>query len=279
MPRTRPVGEQPDTLGEPESEEASFIDWLGKLAEDLRFTANRHIFRTMLATSGAAAVLMHRLFPQNHWLLPDERTVWSFAKFQARNLARLCGVTVEVRGLERIARGGPFIFTPNHQSHFDIAALLGFLPGDNRFAAKREFFHRPILGQVLKTLGMIPIDRDHPIEAIQRLNALNSLPFSIILFPEGTRSQDSRLLPFKKGAFVTAIRLGIPVVPVAIRGSAAVMPKGGYLGIHPGRIELIVEKPIETRGLTYEDRLRLSDQARAAIEQHLKHTMPGGPGH
>jgi 1-acyl-sn-glycerol-3-phosphate acyltransferase len=278
MPRTRPVEEQPDTLEEPETQEASFIHWLTKLAADLHFTVNRHIFRTMLATSGAAAVLMHRFFPRDHWLLPDERTVWSFAKLQARNLARLCGVTVEVRGLERIATGGPFIFTPNHQSHFDIAALLGFLPGDNRFAAKKELFHDPILGAVLRTLGMIPIDRDQPIEAIQRLNALSSAPFSIILFPEGTRSRDARLLPFKKGAFVSAIRLGIPVVPVAIRGSAAVMPKDGHLGIHPGRIELIVEKPIETRGLTYEDRSRLSDQARAAIEQHLEQTMPAGGG-
>ena len=64
---------------------------------------------------------------------------------------------------------GPYIFAPNHQSHFDIAALLGYLPGINRFAAKKEMFAEPILGAVLRTMGMIPIDRDNPLEAIELL--------------------------------------------------------------------------------------------------------------
>lgn len=240
------------------------------LATDLRFAVNRHIFRTMLATSGAAAVLMYRIVPRRHWLLPDRRTVWSFAKLQARTLARLCGVEVDMRGLEHIAAGGPFIFTPNHQSHFDIAALLGFLPGDNRFAAKEELFRDPILGPVLQTLGMIPIDRDEPLQAIERLNALHGAPFSIIIFPEGTRSPAGKLMPFKKGPFVTAIRLGVPVVPVAIRGSAAVMPKKGHLGIHPGRVEVLVDTPIPTESLSYDDRDRLCAQVHGAIARLLR---------
>jgi 1-acyl-sn-glycerol-3-phosphate acyltransferase len=90
------------------------------------------------------------------------------------------------------------------------------------------------------------------------------------MFPEGTRGDGGGLLPFKKGAFVTAIELGMPIVPVAIRGSGAIMPKGGYLGIHPGSIEIVVDEPIPTQALTYDDRVRLRNRVRAIIARHLR---------
>ena len=170
----------------------------------------------MLFGSGIVAVALYRF---------SKPLTWRFAKLQARNLIRLCGVRVRVRGLERLA-DGPYIFTPNHQSHFDIAALLGYLPGCNRFAAKRETFAEPMLGLVLRTMGMIPVDRDDPLDAIERLNQLKLDGFSVIIFPEGTRSPDGALLPFKKGPFVAAIHLGVPVVPVVCKGTTAIMPKG-----------------------------------------------------
>jgi 1-acyl-sn-glycerol-3-phosphate acyltransferase len=250
-------------------------DGAHSLGAELRFVANRHLFRTMLAGSGAAAVVMHRVFPQRHWLLPDRRTVWWFAKLQARNLARLCGVTVDVRGLEYLAHGGPFVVTPNHQSHFDIVALLGFLPGENRFAAKQELFADPILGPVLRTLGMIPIDRARPLDAIERLRELQGTSFSLVIFPEGTRSRDGVLLPFKTGAFAAAIALGLPVVPVTVRGSAAVMPKGGRLGIYPGRVEIIVAAPVPTQHLAHADREGLRDQVRTIIARRLTEGTDG----
>src|SRR5262245_15734066 len=93
-----------------------------------RIFFNRLIFRGMLFTVGAIAVVMYRVSR-------DKSVTWAFAKPQARNLARMCGVKVRMRGLEHLG-AGPYIFVPNHQSHFDIAALLGYLPGNNRFAAK-----------------------------------------------------------------------------------------------------------------------------------------------
>src|SRR5262245_23512415 len=241
------------------------------LAAELRFVANRCIFTTLLATSGFEAVVMHRVLPRRHAILPDRRTVWSFAKLQARNLARLCGVEVSVEGSDAIATGGPFIFTPNHRSHFDIVALLGFLPGDNRFAAKTELFADPVLGPVLRTLGMVPIDRHRPGDAIQSLGSLKRAegPSSLVIFPEGTRGDDDALLPFKKGPFVAAIELGWPVVPITIRGSAAVMPKGGRLGVHPGRAEIRIDPPLPTQGLSYADRDQLRDRTRAIIARNL----------
>lgn len=224
-----------------------------------RVVLNRFIFRAMLITSGAFAVALYRV---------SQPLTWRFAKLQARNLIRLCGVRVRVRGLEQLG-DGPYIFAPNHQSHFDIAALLGYLPGCNRFAAKREMFADWVLGPVLRTMGMIPIDRDDPLAAMEQLNQLKLDGFSVIIFPEGTRSRDGALLPFKKGAFVAAIMLGVPVVPVVCKGTARVMPKGKYLSILPGEAEVVVLEPIPTAGMSFEDRAALRDTVRERIAEEL----------
>ncbi|MGD0948366.1 MAG: lysophospholipid acyltransferase family protein [Candidatus Binatia bacterium] len=234
---------------------------LSRGAPRLRILINRLLFRGMLFASGLIAVAMYRL-------IDDKNITWRFAKAQARNLSRLCGVRVNVRGLERLGRG-PYMFTPNHQSHFDIAALLGYLPGNNRFAAKKEMFNEPVLGTVLRTMGMIPIDRENPLEAIQLLNQLVVDEFSTIIFPEGTRSRDGNLLPFKKGPFIAAIHLGVPVVPVVCKGTREIMPKGQYLSIIPGTAEVAVLEPIPTKGLTYGDRNRLRDLVHDRIAEEL----------
>jgi 1-acyl-sn-glycerol-3-phosphate acyltransferase len=225
----------------------------------VRVFLNRLIFRGMLFASGAIAIALYRV---------SKPLTWRFAKLQARNLIRLCGVRVRVRGLERLG-DGPYFFTPNHQSHFDIAALLGYLPGSNRFAAKREMFAEPILGAVLRTMGMIPVDRADPLDSIERLNRLKLDGFSVIIFPEGTRSRDGALLPFKKGPFVAAIYLGVPIVPVVCKGTTRIMPKGKYLSILPGEAEVVVLDPIPTAGMTYEDRDRLRETVRERIAAEL----------
>ncbi len=228
----------------------------------VRAVLNRFIFRGMLFTMGAITVVLHRV-------LSRKSVAWSFARLSARNLARACGVHVRVHGREHLAGPGPYIFAPNHQSHFDIAAMLGYLPGQNRFVAKKELFAEPVLGTVLRTLGMVPVDRRDPADAIARLNRAASAGASLIIFPEGTRSRDGSLLPFKKGAFMAAIHLQLPVVPVVCRGTRAVMPAGGYLSIVPGEVDLFIEEPISTTGLGYEDRDALLERVRAVIAARL----------
>lgn len=229
----------------------------------LRVTVNRFIFRGMLFTMGAIAIVLYRV-------LRNKNVTWRFAKAQARNLSRMCGVRVHVSGLAHLKGGGPYMFTPNHQSNFDIAALLGYLPGINRFAAKKEMFAEPILGTVLRTLGMIPIDRENPLEAIEILNRLKLESSSVIIFPEGTRSRDGNLLPFKKGPFVAAIHLGVPIVPVVCKGAQQVMPKGQYLSIVPGDVEIVVLEPIDTSTMTYDDRDGLRELVRSRIAEELR---------
>ena len=187
----------------------------------------------------------------------------------AQSSATLWGSSAGFAGAEHLGEG-PYIFTPNHQSHFDIAALLGWLPGNNRFAAKKELFKEPVLGAVMSTLGMIPIDRDDTEASIARLRKLKNRKSSAIIFPEGTRSRDGNLLPFRKGAFVAAIEVGVPIVPVVCRGTAEIMPKGGYLSILPGRVEIDILEPIATDELDYEDRDRLRETVRERIADSLR---------
>jgi 1-acyl-sn-glycerol-3-phosphate acyltransferase len=230
-----------------------------------RALINRWIFRGMLFSMGTIAVILHRV-------LPWKNVAWAFARLSARNLARLCGVRVHVHGLEHLQGPGPYIFAPNHQSNFDIAALLGYLPGQNRFIAKKELFAEPVLGTVLRTMGMIPVDRDNPLEAIDLLNKAAAGGSSLIIFPEGTRSRDGQLLPFKKGPFIAAIHLKLPIVPVVCSGTSAVMPKGGYLSIVPGDVDVFIEPPIATDGLGYDDRTALRDRVRTVIAARLAAT-------
>lgn len=231
-------------------------------ASSARIFLNRFLFRAMLFFCGSVAILLHAVHRKSAWW-------WTAAS--ARALGAATGVHVKMRGLENLP-DSPAVITPNHASHYDIAALLGFLPGNNRFAAKKELFREPILGATMKTLGMVPIDRDDPARSIERLKRLRSRgegAFSLIMFPEGTRSSEAGLQPFKKGAFALAIQMERPVVPIAIHGTSGVMPRGKYLSIHPGTVVIEILPPISTEGMTYDDRDRLCDQARAEIQARL----------
>jgi len=242
------------------SEEAS-VEAAARPVSRVRIFANRLIFRGMLFTMGSIAVVLHLV-------LRNETLTWRFAATQARVLTRVLGVRVKVRGLEHVD-GKPCVFVSNHRSHFDIPAILGFVPGINRFTAKKELFREPVLGLVMRTMGMVPVDREHPENAIERLRRLRNDGHSLVFFPEGTRSRDGVLGPFKKGAFVTAIELGLPIVPIACRGSETIMPAGGYLSILPGEMELVILEPVATEGLTYEQRDALAAQIRARIATAL----------
>lgn len=228
-------------------------------SSELRVWLNRFVYRSMLFSAGTVAVGLYQV---------NRELAWSFAKLSARNLAVATGVEVKLFGTENLP-AGPSILTPNHASHFDIAALLGWLPGETRFAAKKELFDEPVLGMVMRTLGMIPIDRENPADSIEFLNRLERKAFSLIMFPEGTRSRGGRMGQFKKGAFALAIHLQRPVVPIAIHGSAGVMPPGKYLSILPGTVVVEVLPPIPTAGMTYDDRDRLRDQVAERIAERI----------
>src|SRR5215470_3488540 len=227
----------------------------------LRVELSPYLFRSMLVGMAGVAITIHHT-------TGSRSLAWSFAKARARDLEWMLGVEVTMHGLEHVEKAGPVIYAPNHQSHLDILTLLGHLPGATRFAAKRELWRHPIVGGVLDTLGMIPIDRDAGERSIEVLNTAAKESSSIVIFPEGTRSRDGSLRDFKKGAFVLAIATGLPIVPVCCRGTRRLMPRGSQLTVVPGPVDVFIEPPIATVGLEYAGRDALSARVREAISKH-----------
>jgi 1-acyl-sn-glycerol-3-phosphate acyltransferase len=226
-----------------------------------RAVVSPYVFRSMLVGMGAAAVVMDRT-------TRNRDLTWRFAKARARDLLSMLGVSVTVRGAEHVASGDPVVFAPNHQSHLDILSLIAYLPGRTRFAAKKSLWRHRVVGAVLGTLDMVPIDRDDPRAAVDALRRTDAAAGSLVVFPEGTRSRNGQLREFKKGAFVLAIEAGLPIVPVVCRGTRRLMPRGSRLTVVPGPVELVIEAPIATTGLTYDDRDDLAARVRTAIERH-----------
>ncbi len=166
---------------------------------------------------------------------------------------------------------GPFVIVSNHQSYLDIPALLVSLPYNFRMVAKKELFRIPVFGWGMKLAGYIEVDREDTRRAIRGMSEADRNlreGRSIVIFPEGTRSRDGRLLPLKKGAFVLAIKNQVPVLPCAVAGSIRVLPKG-TLQMGTSDIRIHLGKPIETRGLTLEDRNALKDRVEAWLEETL----------
>jgi 1-acyl-sn-glycerol-3-phosphate acyltransferase len=197
-------------------------------------------------------------------------TCEAMARRWSRRLLKAAGVTVEVTGMDELPRDEPRIIVANHQSWFDVFAMAGFLPVGFRFVAKAELSKIPIFGPAWIACGHVSIDRNDRVKAVQSMDEagerMKKENLTIALFPEGTRSEDGRLKPFKKGAFVLAIQSGVPVVPVAVLGSYEVMPKGRWR-IRPGRIELRVGEPIPVEGLDLADRDALLQSAWSAVRR------------
>lgn len=181
------------------------------------------------------------------------------------------GVKVKVEGLENIAPGRPYIFAANHQSQFDIFAMQGCFNFDFRWLAKKELFQIPLFGRAMQLAGYISIDRSHGREALKSLKEAAvriASGTSVILFPEGTRSLDGKLHPFKTGGMVLAIKSGVPLVPVAISGTFSVLPKGKLLA-KPGRVTIRVGAPVETKGVGAGQKQELAERMHDAVARLL----------
>ncbi|MGD9125466.1 MAG: lysophospholipid acyltransferase family protein [Desulfarculaceae bacterium] len=189
----------------------------------------------------------------------------------ARALIWGVGCPVSSQGLEDLASDQTFVFASNHTSALDIPALQAVLPPNFRWIAKKELFSIPVFGQALRHAGYISIDRSNRRQALKSLKrAAERIAggASVVIFPEGTRSPDGKLLPFKSGGLGLAIESGRPVVPMAILGAGKVLPPKKYL-LSPQRIRVVVGSPISTSGLELKDRDQLADQVREKVEKLL----------
>jgi 1-acyl-sn-glycerol-3-phosphate acyltransferase len=195
------------------------------------------------------------------------------AALWATSVLILSGVRVKIFNLDLLTPGQPYIFAANHQSAFDILALLSRLKVQFRWLAKESLFNIPVFGWAMRKTGYIPINRSNPKQAYQSLLVAAKKVTdgtSVLIFPEGTRQETGHLGEFKKGGFILALKSQKPIVPIGIIGSGKVLAKKGY-AIHPGTIRIVLGKPISTEGYHTRDAEVLIEKVREAIEENLKH--------
>jgi len=194
------------------------------------------------------------------------------ARNWARSLLFMSGVKLRVKGLDHLDPRRAYVLTANHLSLFDILVLLAGLPIQFRWLAKKEVFAIPLMGWAMTRVGYVSIDRQNKEKAWAHLyQAKGKLEegYSLMFFPEGTRSPDGEMKGFKSGAFVLALQAGVPVVPISIVGTREIMPKKSRL-FHPGTVDLVVSPPIEPAGFSLERKEEYAQVVRSQIAVELE---------
>jgi 1-acyl-sn-glycerol-3-phosphate acyltransferase len=186
----------------------------------------------------------------------------------ARFNAFMTPMRVRVRGREHLDPRQSYVLVCNHQSHYDVFVLYGWLGVDFKWVMKKELRTVPVLGGACARLGHVFIDRSDRAAALATLEAAKEKVrdgTSVLFFPEGTRSRSGELGEFKKGAFRMALDLGLPILPMTIRGTRDVLPARG-LDLRPGSATLTIHPPIPIDGCTAQDIPELMERTRAVIE-------------
>jgi 1-acyl-sn-glycerol-3-phosphate acyltransferase len=180
----------------------------------------------------------------------------------------LAGIRYRVRGREHVPGNRAVVFCSNHESNVDPPVLFQALHKRLHVLFKAELTKLPVLGTVMLAGGFVPVERDRreaSMVSIDRAAESIRAGNSFLIFPEGTRSRTAELLPFKKGGFIMAIKAQAPIVPVAVSGGRAAMQKGSWF-VRPVMVDVRIGEPVETAGLTLDDRDELIEVVRARIE-------------
>jgi 1-acyl-sn-glycerol-3-phosphate acyltransferase len=197
----------------------------------------------------------------------------AMARAWARCLLVVSGVKVRVEGLEKIAANASYVFVSNHLSYMDTPVVLANIPVQFRFLAKRGLFQIPLLGTHLARAGHIPVPRDDARAAVKTMTsaaqAIRERGISLLIFPEGGRSVTGDLAAFKEGAAYIAIRAGVPLAPIALKGTREILPYGsGH--VRAGSVTMRIGDPISTEGLALHDRGRITAELRDRIVSLLE---------
>jgi 1-acyl-sn-glycerol-3-phosphate acyltransferase len=190
----------------------------------------------------------------------------------ARAILWLSGTKVEVKGRENVNPEIPRIYMTNHQSYFDILGLLASLPVDFKFILKQELMRIPLFGFAMGRAGYIGIERKDPRKAVQSMRkAAERIKngASVLIFPEGTRSIDGHLQAFKRGGFKLALKSGCDIVPVVVKGSLRIMPKGSFT-IRKGSFVLSIGNPIPVRNYAAKEMNALMARVREEMSKELE---------
>jgi 1-acyl-sn-glycerol-3-phosphate acyltransferase len=190
------------------------------------------------------------------------------ARVWARFLLWGSGVKVKVEGLEKISPNGSYVFVSNHLSYMDTPVVLANIPVQFRFLAKSGLFRIPLMGTHLARAGHIPVPREDVRAAVKTMTTaaqvIRERGVSLLIFPEGGRTQDGELASFKEGAAYIAIRAGVPLVPIALKGTREVLPYGSA-HVRRGSVTMRIGDPIPTAHLQLRDRGNVTAELRDRI--------------
>lgn len=199
--------------------------------------------------------------------------VFYLMRLWSRIISALMGLKISVFGTENLEPGASYIITPNHQGIADIHAMASALPVYFRWVLKKELLRIPVFGWALWCTGPIAIDRSNTANSIETLNKEKDEKlkdgWSVLIYPEGTRTPDGNLKDFKKGAFMMAVQTGIAILPVVCNGAFKILPKK-TIALRPGHVTLTICPPIPTQGLSEEDVPELMSKTRQALLSELR---------
>jgi 1-acyl-sn-glycerol-3-phosphate acyltransferase len=204
-------------------------------------------------------------------IFKKEGVIFKPVRFFVRLGLGLVGVKVKVSGLEHLDPNQAYILTPNHQSFIEVPLFVTYLDRYPAYLAKKEVFKYPIFGYGIGLLKVVPVDRSNSPAAVESAKQATEnirRGKSYMVYPEGTRSKDGKLLPFKKGAFMMAIDAGVPVVPVTVSGATKIMPKGEF-NVFPSTVRIIVHPPLSTTGYSRDNVAELMQKTREMIYSAL----------
>jgi len=177
------------------------------------------------------------------------------------------GIEIEVSGLENFAKNKSYIFMANHQSMLDVA-VIALIPQFVHVIAKKEMFKVPVIGQGMKIVEYVSVDRKGKMggrKSIERaVSLIKEKKYSFLIFPEGTRSLNGKLQQFRRGGFYLALNSGVPIVPITITGSFELMPKYNFF-IKKGKIRVAFHKPVPVQGYDESSLSELMEKVRAVI--------------
>jgi 1-acyl-sn-glycerol-3-phosphate acyltransferase len=184
----------------------------------------------------------------------------------------ILGIDLDVAGLDRLDRKTPYVFMSNHLSFLDAPLLVTVVDRPVRFVVKRFVFRVPVLGLGMRFAGYVPLDKEGVGEGRKRIaraiELIKERRYSFLVYPEGTRSPEGTLLPFRRGGFFLALDAGAPIVPVSIRGTYELMPRGARR-IRKGPVRIVFHEPIAVSGYAPETMPELMERVRAAIASAL----------
>jgi 1-acyl-sn-glycerol-3-phosphate acyltransferase len=193
----------------------------------------------------------------------------------SRSVLRIAGARIEFEGLDNIQHLSSFVLVSNHQSQFDILAILGYFPRPVRFVAKKELNRVPVFGAGMRNGGHIVVDRERGGHAVRKAMEVLREGYCVVFFAEGHRFKDGRVHPFNPGAAWLALLTKLPCVPLAIDGTANLMPNGSGLFVRGQAVHISVGSPIATAHLRASDRNQLTRR----LEQAVRDLLPGEREH